>query len=431
MIKESQINMQKTIEDFLSFHKITFEAEKIFGKQRKHIPYIPDIYLPDGGEFNGMNIPAKTCIELKLRILPTTITSTYNRFQVLKKKEGLSELYLIYDKINETPNFKEKIKEEFKDLILISFTDFIGNFSQSAYNNWIDKRDNNYIPLLIRNIKTNNATLFLGAGVGLSANLPSWNELLKKIFKESSFTNLYDSDIDKIIEACHNSNLIAARYLTQKGFNGKRLEEVVHTIFYKKSVPKYSDLMKSIVGLTQKQQVKSIITYNFDNLIDQKIPNARPIFGNRRVSNASEFPIYHVHGYIPQQNMPLDMDIVLSEETYHEKYREVYDWSNVEQLYALTHSTCLFIGLSMSDPNLRRLLDFAKSKYLSDEQDCPHYAFLQRSSLNGCNMPCGNNKNMEHIELQERIFRDMGITIIWYEEHNDLPSLIDTISASL
>lgn len=433
-MKEIYDNIQIEVEKFLSSQNIDFESEKIFGKRRNNILYIPDLYLPKGGKIGDITIPAKACIELKKRILQTTIVSTYNRFQVLKKKESLSKLYLIYDIKNENidENIISKYTESWNDFELIPLSKFIGNINSRnvEYANWVDERDNRRIPSLVKNIRTNNATLFLGAGVSQSAHLPSWKKLLEKLCKKSSFVNLYESDIDKITDACHNSNLITVRYLIQKGFkNNQTLEDIVHEIFYKDSKPQYSDLMKSIVGISKKQQIKSIITYNYDDLIDQNIPNARPIYGNRRISNASEFPIYHVHGYIPQQNMPSDSSIVLSEERYHEKYREAYDWSNVEQLHALTHSTCLFIGLSMSDPNIRRLLDFAKSKFISDEQDCPHYAFLKRTYLNGCNMPCGEFKNREHIDIQEKMFADLGINVIWYEDHDDLPDLINSISS--
>lgn len=52
-------------------------------------------------------------------------------------------------------------------------------------------------------------------------------------------------------------------------------------------------------------------------------------------------------------------EIVLIENDNHRIYSEVFDWSNVEQLRALTRCTCFFAGLSLKDPNLRRLLEIA------------------------------------------------------------------------
>lgn len=430
-------DMQNKTEEQLKKLQIKFEAEKVFGKGRPYRFYIPDLYLPDGGKIGGYDIPEKSCIELKLRLMPTTISSTYKRFQILKEKYNLNKLYLVY---KEVPNEEvlSRIKadlEGLNDFFLVSFTDLFINIDPIIplkNLTWEEERDFNRIPSLVKAIKANNSTLFLGAGVGQSAHLPSWDELLKKIFQKSSFTHLYETDIDKITESCYKSNLITARYLTQKLADKRNeLPKIIHEVFYVDSKPQYSQLMKSIVALSAKEPVKSIITYNFDDLIDQKIPNSHPMYGKRRISNTHEFPIYHVHGYVPQKNVQSDSEVILSEECYHEKYREVFDWSNVEQLYALSHTTCLFIGLSMSDPNLRRLLDIAKANYISDEQDCLHYAFLRRTPLNGCNMPCGKQKNEEHNEILERIFQDLGITVIWYKNHDDLPKILNSITACI
>lgn len=431
-IEREYDNMQKIVEVILKQSQISVESEKHFGHKTRNL-YVPDLYLQNGGKCGKYIFIARSCIELKLRILPTTIDFLYRRFKSLKEKYGLNNLYLIYAEEPEQ-DFLRRTRESIQqakwtDLTLISLKDLTETLKledeESVYSDWEEERKDSHIPNLIRSIKSNHATLFLGAGVGQSAGLPSWNELLKKLIKKSSYTHLYEQDIDKISDACANSTLITARYLTQSGFGSQTLEEVIHKIFYTDTKFKYSDLMKSIVKLSKKSQIKSIITYNYDNLIDQHIPNSRAIYGDRRISNANEFPIYHVHGYVPQNGILLDSEVVLSEECYHEKYREVFDWSNVEQIYALTHTTCLFIGLSMSDPNLRRLLDIAKANYKSEEQDCPHYAFLRRTALNGCDMPCGKNKNEEHIKTLEKMYRDLGIIVIWYEKYEDLPRIIN------
>lgn len=432
---EEYENMQNVIESILAQQEIIFEVEKEFSRNRKANFYIPDLYLPYGGKIGNISMADKSCIELKLRLLPTTISSTYKRFQVLKERYQLGNLYLIYKEIPYDTHFCKQMPKGMHDLYLLRFEDLQGYLdtkNRTISKTWKELRDCDRIPQLVKSIKSNNATLFLGAGVSQSANLPSWKDLLRKIFQKCSFSNLFENDIDKILEACHHSTLITARYLTQKKLTKHfNLEDIIHDIFYIDSKPKYSQLMKSIVHFSTKEEVKSIITYNYDDLIDQRISNSRPMYGNRRISNAKEFPIYHVHGYVPEKNSLGDSEIILSEERYHEKYRQVFDWSNVEQIYALTHTTCLFIGMSMSDPNLRRLLDIAKVNYISDEQDCPHYAFLKRSYLNGCNMPCGKNKNDEHIYLMEQMFGDMGITVIWYENHDELPQILASIAAKI
>lgn len=54
------------------------------------------------------------------------------------------------------------------------------------------------------------------------------------------------------------------------------------------------------------------------------------------------------------------------------------NWANLTQLNFLLNSTCIFIGLSMADPNLRRLLDIASKKSKVNTDCCKHYVILER-----------------------------------------------------
>ena len=98
---------------------------------------------------------------------------------------------------------------------------------------------------------------------------------------------------------------------------------------------------------------------------------------------------------------------MLGEKEYHKIYQESYNWGNVEQLHALCRSTCFFIGLSMMDPNLRRLIDISID---GSEIETVHYAFLRRIEYD--------------VPFMEKIMRGFGINCIWYNNFEDLPNLI-------
>lgn len=111
---------------------------------------------------------------------------------------------------------------------------------------------------------------------------------------------------------------------------------------------------------------------------------------------------------IHPEDTDYDKNVVLSEDEYHNLYRDSYHWANVAQLYAFTHTKCIFVGLSMTDPSLRRLLDIA---YHQGSGDADHYAFLIRTEFD-----C-------HKETEE-VFSQMGVNIIWCEDRDDLPRQI-------
>ena len=170
-----------------------------------------------------------------------------------------------------------------------------------------------------------------------------------------------------------------------------------------------SKLIKSIANCVHKGNVEAIITYNYDNLIEEEInkkgDKCQSIFDKTRTN---QMPVYHVHGYIAKVDG--QSPIVLGEQEYHDIYAESYNWGSVEQLHALCRTSCFFIGLSMSDPNLRRLLDISNK---GGEMESSHYVFLRRVDYN--------------IPFMEKIMEGFGVNCIWYDRHEDLPKLLDEI----
>lgn len=130
--------------------------------------------------------------------------------------------------------------------------------------------------------------------------------------------------------------------------------------------------------------------------------------------------MYHVHGIVfPERENNSVEDIILTEDDYHRVYSEVFDWSNVEQLHALTRCTCYFVGLSLNDPNLRRLLEIAQR---DSGKSVRHYVFLERKSAY-----IDLEKAEKDFQTREDMLADLGLNVIWYkgdDEHRELPNLL-------
>src|SRR5262249_12487270 len=132
-----------------------------------------------------------------------------------------------------------------------------------------------------------------------------------------------------------------------------------------------SRLVSAIVELCRPQRsretLRSIITFNFDDLLEQFLKEHsirhRSIYAEGQKPSSHELPIYHVHGFLPERgDIAQDQEIVFSEDAYHTQFIDSFSWSNLVQLNHLNQHLCLFIGLSMTDPNLRRLLDISKRR---------------------------------------------------------------------
>lgn len=134
--------------------------------------------------------------------------------------------------------------------------------------------------------------------------------------------------------------------------------------------------------------VKAVITYNYDDYLSSAInllkdnvnykprieQNINPLdiysgWKDAPIKNDS-FLIYHIHGMI----QPVDKvapncsnQVVLSLEEYYDMARDTYSWQSAKQINYLTQYTCAFIGASLADMTMQRVI---------------HYANLSRSGEN-------------------------------------------------
>lgn len=376
-----------------------------------------------------------------------------------------SELNLkVYSK-NFLNDILTDLTDDINDIVDKLFSVKLQNLVFSKNENWKIKRDNLLKELKSQYKNSGKTSLLLGAGVSCSANLPSWDELISSLFityliKSSSdnpeISNMPVGEYIEVIkhisktfsEKYLSSALLSARYLrtgffTQNQDSQSFIKELQKTL-YDREMNK-SELINIIgklcVPTRTGAKVKSVITYNFDNLFEQHLDSInlkyRSIFLDNDNYSNEELPIYHVHGFIPQ-NIELSndnsfekMDLIFSEEGYHRMYSNPYHWSNLIQLSTLKENTCIMIGLSMDDPNLRRLLEIAQT----GNENIQHFAFLKRINISEISKKIKNSTKLEsaflerHHNLQELMFSELGVNIIWFEKFEELPKLLNQISS--
>jgi hypothetical protein len=78
--------------------------------------------------------------------------------------------------------------------------------------------------------------------------------------------------------------------------------------------------------------------------------------------------VYHIHGYLPPTREPAER-VVLTETDYFDVFAEPLGAFTYTFLYLLREFSCIFIGLSMRDDNLRRLLYYSARERLSSMAD--------------------------------------------------------------
>lgn len=295
---------------------------------------------------------------------------------------------------------------------------------------------------------TQNVTLFLGAGVSISAGIPLWATLIHRMFIYMIYTQfgnekLLDEErgaIGRLAE--HNQEgtpLTQVRYISS-GLTKDEYFHIIRQSLYEKDIDIDTQLLNAIAALSKPRYahkgLKGIVTYNFDDLLERKLAEKeidyKIIFREKDIPNPDTLNVYHVHGYLPHEETgPIDpnMTLILSEADYHELYQDVYSWSNLTQLNAFRETTCLFVGCSMEDPNLRRLLDV----YRRSCEEPRHYAILKRKTLNAAEelQDLYPDRLQQYQQLDDNIrdnyFRSIGINVIWVDDYDEVPIILQQI----
>lgn len=285
---------------------------------------------------------------------------------------------------------------------------------------------------------TGNLSLFCGAGISFDAGIPTWNTLLKSLLREVYSDNpVPDIDI-RLANIFQNrinvSPLILAQYL--KTLLGKKFSSTVRETLYKDCNDK-SKTIDAIAELSRqkrnKKPLKAIITFNFDDLIQEKLTadkiEFKTIFTEGERYREEEIPIYHPHGFLPRKKtLTAKNEIVFSEDAYHSQFIDPFSWGNLVQLNHLNNSTCLFIGISLTDPNMRRLLDVSMRKNGKGEKN--HYIIKKRYTIEELYPDTESVKTLDKkvipvIEsIEEQDSNNLGFNVIWVNNFKEIPEIL-------
>ncbi|MDR0228551.1 MAG: SIR2 family protein [Flavobacteriaceae bacterium] len=266
--------------------------------------------------------------------------------------------------------------------------------------------------------------LVLGAGISSNYGIPTWNDLLNRLLvenieKESEKAIKLSELFSKIFSP---SPLIAGRYLESRFSEIKEkfmFEREVQKSLYQSFRKDYeSKIVKEIIRMCiapgKSPSLDSIITYNYDDIIERSLEGTNldipfdSIYGQFVDTDSDKLKIYHVHGFLPEKG-PINEEnkITLGEYVYHEQYSNMYSWNNIVQINKFRDKTCLFIGTSLTDPNVRRLLDIANSQKKGKNKKF-HYIFKKKVDVHSLQESI-NKIIKEDSSLSENDFKSMDI----------------------
>jgi hypothetical protein len=382
----------------------------------------------------------------------------------------------IHSQLKKEFDFKNKYQEELKkaneikksnlekQLIEFLSRDFIKDLKIELNTKTKELPRQEIVKKISTAYKNEKLVFVLGAGASMDYGLPSWDILLQKLMvatieKEQSASNALSKLFTELFSP---SPLIAGRFLHKfHETKNSSFEEAVRKVLYSelnftKISPVMDEIVKFCVAAGKSPNLDSIISYNFDDLVEQHLLNTnveipfRPIYGIGMNPKLGELPIYHVHGYLPENGKLNDNNqITFGENVYHKQYTDIYSWNNIVQINKFRDYTCLFIGSSLTDPNIRRLLDIAriqkgdreefhyifKKKYKAEEIEKKLKKLLvenqilldekAKAQLNYDETVRFLIKRIESFEENDTL--SFGVKTIWIEDYFEIPEILKHI----
>jgi SIR2-like domain len=280
-------------------------------------------------------------------------------------------------------------------------------FSQSARTNILH---------LSHDYKQGRLAVFLGAGVSSQIGLPLWEELLDRLV--SHYMDKAGTD-QALRRSLQSRDAVERARCLKRMLNGEYLESVRNALYrdaYQSGVPS----SPVIEALSRMQSLRAVCSYNYDDSLERQPGTSfRAIASATDGYNREETPVYHVHGLLPFIGTPRG-NLVFTEDDYHELANQHPLWANVVQYHLLRECTCLLIGISCRDPNLRRILH-----QIGDDKSGETYIIQKMEEIGGAD-PDTLRAWRTTKEFDRDCHADMHLLTIWIHSYDDIPGILNS-----
>lgn len=236
-------------------------------------------------------------------------------------------------------------------------------------------RDPGLIDFVTSLASVDSMTVLAGAGTSIESGFPGWTQLLQNMLADAAIRDGLSEDDARSFATwtVQSEGLTAAAAVAELALEAD-FEAAIHRALYPVQLtPRSAESASAIVQLAESfgRTRCDIATTNYDLLLEQAHEDAgfmRPsVHTTERGRSLNR--VLHLHGVVGPRGR-VSGELILSERDYF----AMQDDSAWQQRYfsqRLQESTCLFVGASLSDPNLLRYL------YRTDT-DRVHWAIFAR-----------------------------------------------------
>jgi hypothetical protein len=314
--------------------------------------------------------------------------------------------------------------------------------------------------------------LFVGSGVNGKA-APQWSGLLSGLLKLAiKVAEMEDDRIenhhDRLLKWCQRQFDPLAQATIAKGLLGPdRFRAEIQDAIYRQAGTEEElrdycgniekrraneasakfEMLRVAGELCHLPEVRAVATFNFDTLLETAVESTGKAGSKKKIARSyagpalmsgihsgkdehDVLPIYHVHGLLPHPDAVLRPDpsgLVMSYEDYFDKNADPLSWETSTMIHLLRNYCTLWIGVSLTDWNMLRLLDAAKGR----RGFLPSYCVKALESIGGtdeCQPPNLEEFQRVAIRFQAELFDLVGVKLITAgPKHDDVAKVLSTL----
>ncbi len=311
--------------------------------------------------------------------------------------------------------------------------------------------------LLRERYRERGLVLALGAGVSAGCGLPSWPELLFRI-GETCFPSHGRETVQQLIDAGRTLPAIAGILESKRPGDANFLDLLQKALYrdfpFREAIQKEAEheqlarfvqernsTMRAVAAFCAQrgpsrprfqanEQVRAVVSFNVDSVLRAYararygVYLFRTIEAVAKLNRTGRIPIYHMHGLLKfyrnrRQLEEESTPCVFTEAQYFDFFNRPHSLFNYTFLYLLREYNCLFIGMSMNDENIRRLLHYstaerrqfaaARGDTALERKALRHFAILKR----------GATRRLD--DLTDISLRRLGTRVLWIQDFEEIP----------
>lgn len=263
-----------------------------------------------------------------------------------------------------------------------------------------------------------NVDLVLGAGINQDYGAKNWAQLI-----DSLNNDFYKGDYkfaQEIQTYVGKELFTSSMVMKTSGFDS--YESLNRELYLFNAQKRFDDpdaTLYRLVNYIENHNHTSIITYNYDTNIEYLLKKRGLRYtvvydDNSFVDKEAKVDIYHVHGLLPYdkyKEKKYTDSLIFNESEYYYLYNNPYSWSISKQLHDFKFNVCIFIGISLTDPDMKRLLELANN-YMK-------FNFIFLKKISG---------------YSETVYKDLtayfftfDLIVIWIDEYSEISSYLEQL----